>query len=205
MITLEECGASYSIELVRFMKGAHKSPDYLAMNPKGKVPCLVTPDGALTENVAIAAYLSQHHTGLMPPAETPYEQALQLADLTFCSATLHPIVTRIRMPMFMADGAEAVASVRAKAIDAMQPFARLVEDRLENGPWWYGQTWSIMDAYIYWVWFRITGAGFDPKGYTTWADHAARMEQRPAVQRALAKDAALQTTLEAEGLAPKFG
>ncbi|MAM59887.1 glutathione S-transferase family protein [Maritimibacter sp. UBA3975] len=202
MMALEEAGAEFRIELVRFMKGAHRSPDYLALNPAGKVPLLVTPDGPLSENVAIALYLAGRYPGLLPAMDDAYAAAQVTANLAFCSSTLHPIVTRIRMPMFMADGDEAVASVREKAMVAMAPFAKLVDEKIGEGPWWYGADWSIQDAYVYWVWFRITGAGFDGTPYPNWAAHAARMEARDSVARALERDAALQAQLEEEGLAP---
>ncbi len=205
LITLCEAGASFEIALIRFMKGAHKQPEYLALNPKGKVPCLVTKDGPISENVAIARYLANQHSGLLPLAKSPREDALLTADLAFCSATLHPIVSRMRVPMFMADGGDAIASVKTKAIAAMHPMAAVVEAQLEGKSWWYGDSWSIMDAYIYWVFFRVTGGGFPIDAHPNWAAHAHRMDARPAVRRALAKEAELQTTLEAEGLAPKMG
>lgn len=204
MISLEEAGAEYDLHLVRFMKGEHKRPDYLEMHPAGKVPLLVTPEGPLTQNVAIARYLGSVFPALLPQADSAYEDARITADLAFCADTLHPNVTRMRMPMFMVDGQEAQASVKAKAFEAMHPLAKVVNDRLAQGTWWYGDTWSILDAYVYWVWFRITGSGFTADGYQAWAAHAAAMEARPGVQRALAKESDLQATLEAEGLAPKF-
>ena len=202
MMALEEAGAEFEVQLVRFMKGEHKRPDYLAMHRGGKVPLLITPEGPLSQNVAIAQYLAAQFPGLLPKADTAFEAACITADLAFCADTLHPIVTRMRMPMLIADGEEAHASVRQKAFDAMAPMAKTVDDRLAERAWWYGDRWSILDAYIYWVWFRITGVGFPVSGYRNWAAHAARMEGRPAIQRALARDAGLQATLEAEGLAP---
>jgi glutathione S-transferase len=205
LITLEEAGVPFELELIRFMKGAHKQPGYLQMNPKGKVPCLVTQDGALTENVAIARYLAAKHPGLLPVQETLLEDARITADLSFCASTLHPIVSRMRVPMFMAEGGEAVASVKAKAMEAMHPMAAVVEAALEGKTWWYGEAWSILDAYIYWVFFRVTGGGFPIDAYPNWAAHAHRMDARPAVRRALTKEHDMQATLEAEGLAPKMG
>jgi len=130
---------------------------------------------------------------------------VRTADLAFCSATLHPIVSRMRVPMFMAQGGDAIASVKTTAVEAMHPMAAVVEDRLSGKTWWYGDDWSIMDAYIYWVFFRITGGGFPVDNYPNWAAHAHRMDARPAVRAALAMEAKLQATLEAEGLAPKMG
>jgi glutathione S-transferase len=205
LITLEEAGVPYELALIRFMKGAHKQPDYLALNPKGKVPCLLTDDGAITENVAIARYLAAEHDGLLPRSDSPHNDARITADLAFCSATLHPIVSRMRVPMFMAEGADAIASVKAKAMEAMHPMAAIVEAQLKDRDWWYGENWSIMDAYIYWIFFRITGGGFPTESYPSWTAHARHMDARPAVRRALAKEADMQSTLEAEGLAPKMG
>lgn len=202
LISLEEAGVEFDLKLVRFKKGDHKRPDYLAMHPAGKVPLLVTPEGPLTQNVAIARYLGHAFPTLLPQAATAYADATITADLAFCADTLHPNVTRMRMPMFMVDGSEAQASVKAKAFEAMHPLAKVVDRRLAEGTWWYGDSWSILDAYVYWVWFRITGCGFPVECYQAWAAHAAAMEARPAVQRAVAKDATLQATLEAKGLAP---
>jgi len=193
LITLEEADAKYELKLIRFLKGAHKQPDYLALNPKGKVPCLVTPDGPLTENVAIATYLAATFPNLMPAGKTAYDAARLTADLCFCATTLHPIVSRMRVPMFMAKGEAAVTSVKEHAIEAMHPMAQVVEDRLSKQEWWLGHDWSILDAYLYWVFFRISGGGFPANDYPGWVAHAARMDQRPAVKRALAREAHVNT------------
>ena len=202
LITLIEAGADFDVALVKFLKGEHRQPAYLAKNPKGKVPTLMTPEGPLSENVAIALYLSDRFDGLLPRTDSALERAWIVADLAFCAATLHPIVSRIRVPMLIAEGNEAIASVKARAMEAMAPMAQVVESRLADGPWWYGEAWSIMDAYIFWVWFRITGGGFDTRTYPRWAAHAARMNTRPAVREALDREHDMQAALEAEGLAP---
>ena len=75
-----------------------------------------------------------------------------------------------------------------------------VERRLSESEWWYGSDWSIMDAYLNWCWFRVTGAGFDPTPFPRFATHAARIAERPSVQRALRREQADGDTLEAEGL-----
>lgn len=62
----------------------------------------------------------------------------------------------------------------------MRPNIALVEERLKRRRWWYGEHWSALDAYFYWVWFRIAGAGFPAEDYPAAADHARRMEERPA-------------------------
>ena len=209
MIALEEAGIPFDIELIRFTHGEHKSPGFRKVNPKGKVPALAIDGEVLTENVAILWYLHERHpqAGLLPVAGTPAERANVLADLCFCSATLHPLVTRIRMPMFFA-GNDNAALVKATAEAAMDEYFALVEARLAERPWWFGERWSAMDGYLYWVFWRVEGAGYDVSRDPRFEAHARANEQRPAVQRALAREDAAQGQLMAEGAAfvpPKIG
>ena len=208
-IALEEAGVEFETQLVRFVRGEHKSAAFKARNPKGKVPALEIDGDVLTENVAILTYLAERfpHAALLPEPASALERAHILADLCFCSSTLHPLVTRIRMPMFFAGPDNAVA-VKLTAEHAMDDYFALVEDRLSAGPWWYGERWSAMDAYLYWVFWRVEGAGYDVSRYPRFIAHARANEQRPAVQRALAREEAAQAQLESEGLAfvpPKVG
>ena len=201
-IALEEAGMEFETKLVRFMRGEHKSAEFKTRNPKGKVPALEIDGDVLTENVAILTYLAERfpEAGLLPLTTNAIERAHILADLCFCSSTLHPLVTRIRMPMYFA-GAENAQDVKKTAEAAMDEYFQLVEDRLASGRWWYGSKWSAMDGYLYWVFWRVEGAGYDVSPYLRFVAHARANEQRPAVQRALAREEAAQAQLEAEGAA----
>lgn len=203
-IALEEAREDFEIVVLRFMKGEHKSPEFRKLNPKGKVPTLVIDGEPLTENVAILTYLNQRYPDaqLLPDTKDDLDRLRQLADLCFCSATLHPIVTRIRMPHFFATE-EAARVVWEKAGNAMNEYFGLINHRLADQSWWYGDNWSVMDAYLYWVFWRCEGADYDVNLFPHFKDHAKRMEARPAVQRALEREAAAQSQLEAEGLAFK--
>lgn len=200
-IALEEAGAEFETTLIRFMRGEHKSPEFKKLNPKGKVPTLVVGGEPLTENVAIITYLNQRYpdANLLPRPKDELDPIRQIADLSFCSATLHPIVTRIRMPHFMA-AEDAARSVWEKGCEAMNEYFGLIDNRLADQPWWYGDEWSVVDAYLYWVFWRCEGADFDVAPYPNFKDHATRMEARPATQRALAREAEAQAQLESEGL-----
>jgi glutathione S-transferase len=203
-ICLEQAGQEFESVLIRFMRGEHKSLDYKKLNPKGKVPTLVMDGEVLTENVAIVSYLNERFPDarLMPETTDILSRAQQLADLSFCSATLHPIVTRIRMPHFFA-GKDAAQSVWEKGCESMAEFFDLIENRLANHDWWYGDQWSAMDAYLYWVFWRVEGANFDVTPFPHFKDHSERMEKRPAVQRAWQRENAAAAQLETEGLSFK--
>lgn len=200
-ITLEEADVAFDSIVVRFLKGEHKSPAFRALNPKSKVPTLVFDGETLTENVAIALYLNHRfpHARLLPPANTELDRCRIIADLSYCAATLHPIVSRIRIPQFFANP-EAAGHVWKTGCEAMTDNFALIDARLQNDPWWYGDSWSIMDAYLYWIFWRVAGADFDTTPFPHFEAHAARMEDRPAVQRALQREADAETILMKEGL-----
>ncbi len=201
-IALEEIGVPFDTELVRTAAGQQKTPEYLKVNPKGKVPALLIDGEPLTENVAILSWLNATFpdANLLPKTDDPLEALRQTADLAFFSATVHPLVTRIAMPLkFIEDKALSFEIVRPEGVKAMQPVMRMIDDRLADGPWWYGDTWSVLDGYLYWVWSRITGVGFDGDAFPNIQRHHAMMNERPAVQRAMAREAVNVDILKAEG------
>ena len=201
LIALIEAGAAFETALMRFGKGQNRSPEYRRLNPKGKIPLLVVDGEPLSENVAIEVFLNGMFpdAGLLPPAATPLEAARQIADLCFCSATLHPVVTRIRMPgRFVAP--EGTRSVRENAIDAMREHFALIENRLGHGPWWYGEAWSVMDAYLGWVFGRVEDCEFPVADYPRFVEHNRRSTQRPSFRRAMEIEDEANAVLAAEGL-----
>ena len=206
LIALEEIGRPYTLEVVAFMKGQHKSPEYLALNPKGKVPMLMVDGEPLTENVAILSWLAERfpEVGLLPNSDDSLARARVIADLAYCASGLHPIVTRLRIPQFFCDTPEGSRRIFEMAEIAMRPNFAVIDGRLAKNRWWYGDRWSIVDAYINWVWFRVTGTQFDGLAYPNLGRHDAEMKQRPAVARALAISTDVAASLAAQGLAVKF-
>jgi glutathione S-transferase len=206
LIALEVIGRPYGLEIVAFMKGQHKSPEYLALNPKGKVPLLVVDGEPLTENVAILTWLAQRfpEADLLPAPENSFARARVISDLAYCASGLHPMVTRLRIPQFFCDTPEGSRRVFDMAEIAMRPNFDFIDRRFADNRWWYGDQWSIVDAYVNWVWFRVTGTHFDASAFPNLARHDAEMKQRPAVKRALAISTEVAEGLAAQGLAVKF-
>lgn len=200
LIALEELKTPFEAKLIRFMKGEHRSPEYLRLNPKGKVPLLVVDDRPLSENVAILTYLAKTHprSNLLPFGQGDMEDAQVTAALAWCSSGMHPIITRMRLPQLFCATPDGRESVRSMAMEAMRTNFALVDAALAHQPWFFSD-WSLIDAYLYWIWFRSTGSGFDVLPYPHFAAHAARMEQRPSVQRTLEREAEAEGQLSKEG------
>ena len=202
LIALEEIGAPFETRLVKFMRGEHRSADYLKINPAGKIPALVIGTDVVTQTSAILWYLTRRFPDakLLPAADGYLEEAQMLARLSWFSADLHPLVTRIRMPQFACDLPAAPARVREMASANMALQLAQTEQLLASQPWLLGETWSILDAYLHWVWFRITGAGFDQGLFPAIVAHAERIERRPSVMRALLREQEAEAELAALGL-----
>ncbi|MEO0486837.1 MAG: glutathione S-transferase family protein [Pseudomonadota bacterium] len=202
-IALEQIGVAFDTQLVRVAKNEQKSPAFLKLNPKGKVPTLLIDGVPLTENVAILSWLHATYpeAALLPPAEGSLETLQQTADLAFFAGTVHPTVTRVAMPLkFIADKELSFEIVKPVGMAAMDEIMGMVEARLADGPWWYGDQWSVVDGYLYWVWGRITGVGYDGSRFPNIERHHALCGERPAVQRAMAREAANVEILKSEGL-----
>ncbi len=202
-IALEEIGVPFDTELVRTLAGQQNTPEFRKVNPKGKVPALLIDGAPLTENVAILSWLNAEfpEANLMPKVSSKLEELKQTADLAFFSATVHPLVTRIAMPIkFIPDAAASFELVRPKGVEAMNDVMKMIDTRLADGPWWYGDTWSVVDGYLYWVWSRISGVGYDGSAFPNIERHFALSNERPAVQRAMAREAVNVQVLKDEGI-----
>ncbi|MEM8980162.1 MAG: glutathione S-transferase family protein [Pseudomonadota bacterium] len=201
-IALEEIGVPFETELLSMASGQQKSPEFLAVNPKGKVPVLVVDGVPLTENVAILSWLHRIYpeAALLPATYDPFESAQQTADLAFFSGTVHPHLTRVAMPVkFIEDAELAFDIVRSKATTDMIPVMAMINARLADRPWWYGEAWSIVDAYLFWVWWRLRSVNFAPEAFPNIVDHAERIQKRPSVARAMAREAVNVEILKARG------
>lgn len=201
LTALLETDIKFETVLMRFGKGGNRTAEYLRLNPKAKVPVLVIDGEPLTENVAILSYLNRLFPGanLLPPVATPLETMRQIADLCFCSATLHPVVTRLRMPSRFGSP-EAARSIWDAACNVMRGNFEMIENRFVDGPWWYGDSWSVMDAYLGWVFWRVEGSDFPVADYPRFVAHHRRLVERPSWRRALEIEALASATLESEGL-----
>jgi glutathione S-transferase len=115
------------------------------------VPTLLVDGESLTENPVILNWFSDAYPDakLLPKVGTELLRAHQMLDLVFVGSTLHPAVAHYAMPShFVTEKADPIRVVRPAAGLTLHHLLAKVEDRLEAGPWWYGQTWSVVDAYL---------------------------------------------------------
>ncbi|MGE0802023.1 MAG: glutathione S-transferase family protein [Lautropia sp.] len=183
-IALEEAGARYQATSLDFAKAEQAEPAYRAINPKGRVPALVTDAGVLTETPAILAYVAQTHpAAALAPLGDPFEFARVQAFNSYLCATVHVAHAHIRRAARWADSEEAQAAMRAKVPQNMADCFRLIEETMLAGPWVMGDRYTICDPYLYTVSGWLARDGVDIADFPGVRAHRERMDARPAVQR----------------------
>ena len=150
-----EGGIAYELRRVDTLKGEHRSPDFLAINPAGMVPVLITPSGAiLTETPAINLYLADEH-GLTDFAPRPEEaeRGAFLSGLFNLAGDLEPVMKQYFYPHRYVLRAEDVPAMKAKTRDLALDRLGLIDRRLgETGPYFLGERFSLVDLTLaYWA------------------------------------------------------
>ena len=186
-IALEEAGARYEPVLIDFASSQQTSPDYLAINPKGRVPALVTERGIITETPAILAYIAQAYPGSgLAPVADPFAFALVQAFNSYLCSTVHVAHAHGRRAARWADDPAAQAAMRQKVPQTMGECFALIEKGMPEGPWVQGESYTICDPYLFTISRWLKGDGVDIANFPRVAAHARRMAERPAVRKALA-------------------
>ena len=110
--TLTEAGANFETVAMNFRKAEHMSPEYLAINPKHKVPLLIVDGVKLTESVAIQIWIAENFPAAkLLPAE-PMQRLQAISMMSWCSSGIHPHLARINSPAkFGGEGNEAAGLV----------------------------------------------------------------------------------------------
>jgi glutathione S-transferase len=180
---LEEVGAAYELRWVDLMAGAQKSPEFLKLNPMGKLPVLVDGAAVLSESAAIALYLGDRYApGRLAPALDDPARASYLRWAFFSPSVLEPAAAA----KSSGGNFNAVAvgwGEYATMLDAM-------EVAIGAGPWLLGEKFSMADTILGGTLrFLLTFKMVEPRAAFT--GYVARLEGRPAFQRAVARNEAV--------------
>jgi glutathione S-transferase len=179
---LEEVGAPYAIKLLKVSEGENLKPDYLAVNPMGKVPALKVDDVVITEVAAICTFLADEFPAakLNVPVGTP-RRGLYLKWLFFGPSVMEPAMMDRAYPRKEAPRASAVGW---REFDTVLD---IVAEALKPGPYLMGEQFTAADVVIgsglrFGMMFKLIPERKE------FSEYVARINARPAAQRAAAKD-----------------
>jgi GST-like protein len=193
-IMLEEAGLPYEPHLVDFAKDDQKSPEFLSLNPNGKIPALIDPDGpggqplALFESGAILLYLAEKSGKFLPADPAGRWHAIQW--VMFQMGGVGPMFGQLGFFNKFAGKAWEDKRPLQRYVDESKRLLGVMDDALAGKTWFLGEDYTIADiSMLGWVRNLITFyeareiVGFDAfTNVAAWLDHGLA---RPAVQRGL--------------------
>jgi|SRR6185295_10165779 len=190
-IALEDAGATYNLRRIDFGKAQQQSTDYLRINPKARVPTLVTERGVLTETPAILAFIAQSfpRAGLAP-LEDPFAFAEVQSFNSYLCATVHVAHAHRMRGYRWADEPSSFADMQRKVPKSVTAGFELIEHDLLKGPWVMGETYSIADPYLFTLAQWLEADGVDLSRLPRVIAHRARMAERASVRKAIAQEMA---------------
>lgn len=188
-LALEYAAAPYEAVRLDFQAQQQRSPEYLKLNPKGRVPALLTPQGVLTETPALLQYVAQS----FPQAKlAPLDDAFLLAKMnefnTYLCSTVHVNHAHLKRGhrWVEPDDQHALEAMKKKVPQTMADSFTLIEEQMFQGPWVLGERFSTSDLYLFTIARWLEGDSVDVRRFPRVADHMQRMEAQPQVKKVLA-------------------
>jgi glutathione S-transferase len=188
-IALEEATAEYSTVRISFADEEQRKPEYLAINPKGRVPAMVTEQGILTETPAMLAFIAQSFPRAeLAPLGDPFRFAEVQAFNSYLCSTVHVAhAHRMRGHRWVDDPA-AIAEMQRKVPETVGACFELIERKMLRGPWVMGDLYTICDPYLFTLAQWMEKDGVDPQRFPKVRDHRQRMSERATVRKAIAAE-----------------
>jgi len=190
-IVLEEVGADYAGKRIDFATNQQRSPEYLKINPKGRVPALVTDRGILTETPAMLVYVAQSFPKTeLAPMDDPFLFAeIQSFNSWLCSHLHVAHAHRMRGYRWVdPDDKQAIAAMQRKVPQSVGDSFTLVEREMLKGPWVMGERYTICDPYLFTLAQWLEADGVDPTTIPRVIDHRRRMSERATVKKAITQE-----------------
>ena len=186
-IALEDSGAAYDAKRLNFADNDQRKSEYLKINPKGRVPALVTDQGILTETPAILVYIAQSFPRAnLAPLNDPFRLGQIQSFNSYLCSTVHPAHAHRMRGYRWSDDEVAQESMKKKVPQNVGDCFDLIEREYFKGPWVMGADYTIADPYLFTIANWLEGDGADVSQLPRVLDHRARVAERPAVQRVLA-------------------
>ena len=189
-IALEQTGAEYEAIRIDFATNGQRDPKYLAINPKARVPSLVTERGVLTETPAILVYIAQRFPqAKLAPLDDPFALAEAQAFNSYLCSTVHVSHAHRMRGARWSDDPAVIEALKIRVPKSVGEGFALIEEGMLKGPWVLGEAFGICDMYLFTLAQWLEADGVDLSKLPRVVDHRKRTGAQAAVQRALAAEA----------------
>jgi glutathione S-transferase len=190
-IALEDAGTKYQLKRIDFGRTEQQSPAYLKINPKARVPAMVTPRGVLTETPAILAFIAQSFPqARLAPLDDPFAFAELQAFNSYLCSTLHVAHAHRMRGHRWADDGPSFADMQRKVPRSVGACYDMIETQMLRGPWVMGNTYTVADPYLFTLAQWLEDDGVDSARIPRVIEHRARMAEQSNVKKAIAEELA---------------
>ena len=188
-IALEEAGAEYEAIRLSFASNDQRKPEYLAVNPKARVPALVTEQGTLTETPALLVYVAQRYPqAKLAPLGDPFALAQVQAFNSYLCSSVHVAHAHRMRGYRWADDPAAHESMKKKVPQSVGECFKLIDTDMLRGAWVMGDVYTICDLYLFTLSQWLESDGVDIDQLPKVKDHRRRMSERTIVQKVIASE-----------------
>lgn len=184
-VTLTEAGVVFDVRNLNTRTGENNTPEFLAVNPKHKVPVLLIDGEPLTENIAIQIWIARAfpQANLLP--RDPKAEIKAISLMAWCASGIHPHLTPNARPQNFCDLPGSEESVKRVANKLL--FEDLeIADALLAGRDWFFEHFTVVDAYFFWCFRRALSFKLDLSALANCMAHFERMQKRASVQKVYA-------------------
>lgn len=197
-VTLTEAGAAFAVENVNTRANQQRTPEFLALNPKHKVPVLMIDGEPLTENVAIQIWIARQfpHARLLPAEPRAEIKAISL--MAWFASTVHPHLTPNARPQNYCDLPGSEESVKRVGNQMLfEDFA--IADNLLAARSMFFDHFTAVDAYFFWCFRRALSFKLDLTRFSNCVRHFEHVQKRPSVQRVFRHEHEVQEAFAQKG------
>jgi glutathione S-transferase len=178
--------AKAQFEIIKINNYAHQNltPEYLQINPKGKVPALAINHEILTENIAIQLWIAQQfpQANLLPI--DPYQQIKAISWISWFASAIHPHLTPINKPQRYCDLPGSEENVRQLSTSLLFKDFEIAENYLINRQWFFDD-FTTVDAYFFWCFRRAVLFELDLSQFPNCQQHFERMSRRESTKKVI--------------------
>ncbi len=186
-VTLTEAGAAFDVHDVNSRSGQLKTPEFLKLNPKHKVPVLIIDGEPLTENVAIQIWIARQFPQAKLLPQDPKTEIKAISVMAWLCSTIHPHLTPNARPENYCDLPGSADAVKRAGNKLLFEDLKLADSILAGREFFFDH-FTAPDAYFFWAFRRGLSFKLDLSEFKNCMAHFERMQQRPSVQKVLAHE-----------------
>jgi glutathione S-transferase len=195
-VTLTEAGADFEVRNLNTRTNQHRTPEFLALNPKHKVPVLLVDGEPLTENVAIQIWIARHFPEARLLPREPRQEIQAISRMAWFASTVHPHLTPNARPENYCDLPGSEESVRRVGNRLLFEDFAIAEGMLAAREWFF-EHFTAVDAYFFWCFRRAVSFKLDLSAFPGCRAHFERVGARDSVRRVLDHERSVQAAFAA--------